>query len=293
MIYVFYGNDTFRIKEELKKILESFENISEIFRFENENFNQEEFENLLRTDTLFGQKNIIICAGLIDSKTYSKFILEKIDGCIKSENIFFFTEEELSEKNIEFLKEKTKNIKEFKNLSPANLKKWLDEYIKGKKIKISINAQNEIIKKCSSDLWCVSKEVERFSLGGNIDVSGNGGEYKPFAICDAISQKNKAQAWALFHGALFVGVPAEEVFYKVSWQIKNLLLIKKLSQISGIDIAKESGLHPYVVKKTMLAIKDFTEEELENYSFKLTELYHNARRGLADFSVGLEKILIN
>ncbi len=57
-------------------------------------------------------------------------------------------------------------------------------------------------------------------------------------------------------------------------------------------ITEMTGLHPYVVKKTASASRFFTEEELSRYSAELINLYHDSRRGLADFDAGLEKFLI-
>jgi len=117
-------------------------------------------------------------------------------------------------------------------------------------------------------------------------------EYNPFPLCDAFARKDKSGAWALFGRALFRGVAAEEIFWKILWQVKNLLLVKKLSDAGVKNIQKESGLHPFVAKKTMSASRNFSDKELREYSSKLVKLYHDAREGRADFSIGLEKILI-
>ena len=89
-----------------------------------------------------------------------------------------------------------------------------------------------------------------------------------------------------------MGVSSEEVFWKVWWQMKNLILVKKLHQAGVQNIEKKSGLHPFVVKKTLNSAKNFTETELHEISFDLVRLYHESRRGLQDFPIGLEKILL-
>ncbi len=118
-------------------------------------------------------------------------------------------------------------------------------------------------------------------------------KYNPFPICDAFSSKNKTKVWILFQQALLRGVSAEEIFWKIWWQLKNLLTVKKLSESGAKNIQKESGLHPFVVKKTLSALRNFTDDELRETSANLVKLYHNARNGNTDFSIGLEKLLIN
>ena len=87
---------------------------------------------------------------------------------------------------------------------------------------------SDIIKKCGSDLWRASREIEKYSLGGLTAKQEADTPYNPFAICDAFAEKNKAKAWTIYQQALRRGIPAEEVFFKILWQIKNLLLVKNL-----------------------------------------------------------------
>jgi len=153
--------------------------------------------------------------------------------------------------------------------------------------------EEELDKKLLDMFKKYSKKVQEFKVSYKPHKEISFGDYNPFAICDAVAEKNKSRAWILFQKALLSGVPAEEVFYKIVWQVKNLLLIKKLSTAGVKNIEKETELHPYVVKKNLWSIKNFTEQELINYSFKLLKIYHDVRRGLEEFPLGLEKFLIN
>ena len=74
--------------------------------------------------------------------------------------------------------------------------------------------------------------------------------------------------------------------------MKNLILVKKLHQAGVQNIEKKTGFHPFVVKKTLAGAKNFTETELHEISFSLVRLYHDARRGIGNFTIGLEKILL-
>lgn len=288
MIYLFFGNDSFRITQKLNELLDFFKSKfgeTRVFRIEKENFNREEFEELIKSRTLFGNKIIVVCDSFLEEENISK--------CSQSENVFIFIEKELDEKILNKIKKEAEESYEFKLLSGVKLKDWIKNEINIRGAKIDYRFIEGIIKECGSDLWCVSKEIEKLNLSDSVEYNTVDKEkYNPFAICDAIAEKNKLKAWALLQKAILLGVSAEDVFWKVNWQIKNLLLIKKLSQVPRIDIAKESGLHSFVVKKTLWSIKNFSEEELANFSSQLVDLYHNARRGLTDFEVGLERLLI-
>lgn len=296
MLYLLYGGDSFRSREKLNELLIFFRSkISNlgVFKIEEENFNPVELEEMARSQMLFEKKYVVVCDKIMENPPAQNFIEKNIANFSLSPNIFIFLEEELDDKILELFRQNSQKIQEFKLLAGIKLKKWVQE----KAPKIPLNVQEEIIKNCGSDLWCINKEIEKYELSEGQTFAAREGltfakEYNPFAICDAVATKDKSRAWILFQQALLGGVPAEEIFYKIVWQIKNLLLLKKLNDAKIGNLEKETKLHPYVIKKTLAATWNFSEEELKNYSFELVKIYHDARRGLEEFPIGLEKFLL-
>ena len=182
-----------------------------------------------------------------------------------------------------------------KNISKIILEN-LDVYAASKNIFIFY--EEEVDDKIFDLIKEKAKKVQKFVLPASKEPKAGrfGGKeydgYNPFLICDAVGEKNKKKAWLLFQDALLKGVPAEEVFWKIWWQAKMMLTVKIVSESEVKNLEKESGLHPFVVKKNLGFLKNFNFKELDDLSWKLVELYHNTRRGLADFEIGLEKILI-
>lgn len=295
MLYLIHGKDSFRSRCKLNELLGFLGAESAnfgFFRAEVDNFKEEEFEELLKSRSLFSNKNIVVCEGLSERENFFKFVSERFGRCAKSENIFIFLEGDILSGVSGLFKKSGAEIHFFDSLSGFELEEWITGEEKKQGIKLPLSVKREIINRCGSDLWSVSKEIEKISLGGSAENVITE-KYNPFAICDAISGKNKTKSWIIFQKAILAGVPAEEVFWKIAWQIKNLLLVKKLSRIRGINLAKESGLKPYPLKKAMSSAGNFTEKELSDYSSELINLYSGARKGKADFLIGLEKFLVN
>jgi len=289
MLYLLYGKDSFRSRQKLNELLSFFRSkITDlgIFKIDGDDFKESEFEELIRSSTLFEKKNVIVCENLLANPQAKEIIGKKIEAIANSSNIFIFFENEIDGSSLEALKPHAEKTQRFEPLSGIKLKKWFED----KKIPPAI--REEIIKICSSDLWCASKEIERYKLGNVIQPAQKESSYKPFAICDAVGERNKTRTWVLLQEAMLSGIETEEVFYKILWQIKNLLLMKKLSQAKIKNFEKETSLHPFVIKKTLWSINNFTESELEKYSFELVKLYHNVRRGIEKFDTGLEKFLL-
>lgn len=111
-------------------------------------------------------------------------------------------------------------------------------------------------------------------------------DFPIFGLTDAVGARNKKEAWIQYERALGSGMAAEEVFWKVVWQIKNMLLASRTTE-------KDSGLNPFVYKKAKTSLKNFKAEELENLSEQLVLGYHRARRGEGEIELFLEKFILS
>ncbi len=117
-------------------------------------------------------------------------------------------------------------------------------------------------------------------------ASAGRGEFNTFALTDAIGERKKKDAWVLYQKALASGMVAEQLFYKVMWLCKTMLLSSRVS-------AEESGLNPFVYRKSKSFLKNYKEGEIEKLSQELVEGYHKARRGEGEIGTMLEKLLLN
>jgi DNA polymerase III delta subunit len=111
--------------------------------------------------------------------------------------------------------------------------------------------------------------------------------FNPFSLTDAIASRDKKNAWILYEKALAGGQVADEIFWRVTWQVKALLLADKTKS------ATEADLKPFVYTKAKSALKNWKEGELEQLSEKLVSGYQLARRGEGEIETLLEKILLS
>ncbi len=296
MFYVLYGKDTFRAKRKLKELRDFFLSKTGdlgIFQANGENFDRAQFEEFLAAKNLFSGKNVIICENLFENKSFSDFALKNIDKFAISENVFLFWEEEIDEDILPLIKEKAEKAQKFDLFSGIKLEKWLEEEAEKRKIKISHADRSAILERCGNNLWCVNSETEKYSLGEKIQPLEQVPNANPFAICDAVANKDRKKAWLLLQLAILNGVAAEEIFWKIWWQVKNLLVVKRLSEEKVVNAEKESGLKPYPFKKALFAVKNFSSSELENLSWDLVDLFHKSKISQMDMEIGLEKLIVN
>jgi DNA polymerase III delta subunit len=112
------------------------------------------------------------------------------------------------------------------------------------------------------------------------------GDFNSFALTDSIGERRKKDAWVLYQKALASGQAPEQLFYKVVWLVKSMLLAARTNE-------KDSGLNPFVYKKSKSFLKNWKEDEVEKLSENLIKGFHTARRGEGEVETMLEKILLS
>lgn len=111
-------------------------------------------------------------------------------------------------------------------------------------------------------------------------------EFNIFALTDAIGSRNKREAWVLYHKALASGMVPEEVFYKLVWQIKTMMLASKTRS------PEEADMKSFPYNKAKGFLRNFKPGELEKISENLVRGYHEVRRGNEETETFVEKTLL-
>lgn len=112
-------------------------------------------------------------------------------------------------------------------------------------------------------------------------------DFNIFALTDAIGARRKRDAWVLYQKALASGMVPEEVFYKLVWQVKTMLIA------SRTKTAEEADMKSFPYSKAKGFLKNFETSELVNLSESLVLGYHKARRGEGEIETLVEKTLLS
>ncbi|MDP2641722.1 MAG: hypothetical protein Q8P21_00280 [bacterium] len=113
-----------------------------------------------------------------------------------------------------------------------------------------------------------------------------GREFNVFALTDALGARNKKESWILYQKALAAGLSAEEIFFKIVWQVKSMLIALKTKSVAETDMKA----FPYSKAKSFL--KNWKEGELEKLSEHLVTSYQEVRRGKGEMETTIEKLLL-
>lgn len=116
-------------------------------------------------------------------------------------------------------------------------------------------------------------------------VRGAKPEYNLFPLADALGERDKKRLWvgyidALNHAAV------EEIHGVLFWQVKSMLLATRAKD------ADDAGMKAFPFGKAKRFAKNYSYDELVQLSSRMLNVSHEARRGAHDFSIALERLLL-
>lgn len=111
--------------------------------------------------------------------------------------------------------------------------------------------------------------------------------YSPFALQDAIGEKNIKKIWIEYQKLRFLGIEAEDLIHKITGKVRDMLSI-----ILGAD-KEDLGAKDYTFNKSKRDSKNWEKNELENFYTRLVEIYHFSRIKGDNLDISLEKILLS
>ncbi|MBI5045612.1 MAG: hypothetical protein HZC14_01230 [Candidatus Niyogibacteria bacterium] len=299
MIYFLYGKDTYRSRQNLGEIVRGFlgkGNASHhFFRVNTDNFDPDFFGELARSSSMFGGKYLISTERILSDPGIKKIVLDNLESVRDSDNIFIFWEEDTDKETADKIARYAKKTQEFLPISGVKLKNWIRTEADKLKFNISEAELSRVALEHDSDLWAIRKELEALPLGHISDKKNKlsaDGAGPMFDLTDAVLSRNREQAIDLFEKYKNKGVPAEEILWRLLWQAKTLFTVKKLAGKSPATIKKITGLHEYVIKKSLDGAARFRIEELDSLFRRLLDARNKSNPLAGGLDYGIFYLLL-
>jgi DNA polymerase-3 subunit delta len=311
MIIFYYGTDDYRLHVELKKM--RLLNAGNFIVLDGGNLNApSELDKALKNDSLFDSKrSVILKDAFVDKK-----VSQEVAGVIKKNNLVNDgnisllvigkgSEKDLSSKHKELwslLKTKDNVTKAFDALTGAKLARWVEDELLERGCRISSGALGLLIETAGTDSYTLSQEIEKLA---NFKRTGTVGEYdvnflvkgnielNTFNLVDAFAERNKTRAFELLYQSLKSGNDPFMIFGALTYQFRNILMVSDLAARTSTDISAKTGLHPYVIKKSLSQAKSFTSDKLKEIHSKLHLMDISSKSGKIDITLALNQFLLS
>ncbi len=312
MLTYIFGEETyttFHKVEEIKNVyMKKMEGKGNIISFDcGERCDISEICGIFGAQDLFASEKMIIIKNFIqttkieEQKTLQKAITQK-------DHIVFW-ETGIPRKNAflaGWLGENADEIIEGKKLLGRELSSWIISCVKDKGGKIDRDAVEELILYVNNDLWHLVQEIEKlvaYAQGreiviGDVHMLVHGQvDADMFVTIEALTSHDKGRALALLKKQLAKGDDPFYVFSMYAYHIRTLLLVGNASEWGKIQdktlIAKNAGVHPFVVQKSLSVIKTISQKMLTNAHRHLTILDREIKTGKRDIYSALDLFVVN
>lgn len=295
-----------------------------------ENTTLAEINKAIGTSSLFARKRMVVIERifahkdkLIFDKVYYYFKKDFTSAGNakskreKSDNIIIFWDDisgqEMANIKLWQFLSKQKYAQNFKPLSNTETTNWLKKEVAARGAKIGHQAAFSLTGLFGSNLWQLDNEINKLIsykqgqdkklIAGKKEITievedvenltrGNIDE-NIFALTDAISHKNKALAMKFFEKEIEAGVTENSLIFMIIRQFRILLQVRQ-----GIDKGHSSRkiisllkLHPFVVRKCLIQVRNFSLPTLKNILRHLINIDKVVKSGQADYKSALSMLI--
>lgn len=313
MIYFLYGKDSYRSREKLKEIIESYKKVHKsglslsFFDFK-EKGKEMDFSRIsgeFNQVSMFQEKRLVVLYDPFESADFKKKFLDESKNLLKSSDlIVIYSESDVDQRDglFKFLAKNAK-CQKFEPLAGIKLKNWATKEFEKYEAKTEPFVIEKLLVRTGSDLWQLSNEVKKlacFKKGGCVSLKDIDLFIRPkiesdiFKTIDAIALKNKKEALSLVHKHIENGDSPVYLLSMINYQFRNVLNIRDLMEkrYPFSSISQKSGLHPYVVKKSYFQAQSFSIGNLKDIYQKIFQADLDAKTGKAGAEEALDMLIM-
>jgi len=286
MIYLFYGEDKYRLNKRLATILTSHQgsagdmNISKISEKYDFAMIRSEAESL----PFLSDKRLLIVRNVLKAK--DKTLLEKLSKWLPSAPVstdIVFIEDDAPDQRLALYKSLVKNgkVEAFSELKSFEAINWIKDEVGTREATIDANAASLLQAYCGSDLTRLTNELDKLVnynkhvTKATVENMVDAGFFNTiFELTDALSEKRPKRALDILTRTLESGENEIYLVTMLARQVRNLLIVKDLAdhRLSEGEIVGKTHLHPFVIKKSLSQSRNFTKNQLLTLHGKLAEL---------------------
>jgi DNA polymerase-3 subunit delta len=224
---------------------------------------------------------------------------------ISNETVIIFVESEVDKRNKLYKQVKSKGyVCECKRMNNSDLTKWILVRLKKENKNITRENMSYLLEKLGDDMDNITSELDKlisYTLGRNVieredidkvcisEITG-----KIFEMIDALGDKNQKKALDLYYDLIAVREAPMKILFMLTRQFNIMYQIKEMSSkgVSKGDMAKNMGIAPFVVSKSIKQCENFKLSTLKNainYCIKLEEA---VKQGNMNDKMAVELIIV-
>jgi DNA polymerase-3 subunit delta len=308
-----YGEDTFRSRQHLKKMIEKFKVDRDpqglntvVLDCEKEDLGGV-MGQVLATPFLAERRMVVLerCLTATKKQELQEEILKRIsENTLPESNVLVFWEDGAKPKTkvakeLYTILAKEKFAQSFELMRGSDLSRWIQSEVESRGATIEAPALQYLSLNVGGDMWRLSTLIDQLtSYHSPISVASvqlfleEKVDDNIFNLVDAIVAKQPKKVYKMIREQYAKGEDPQFIFAMLIRQFRILLELRDLvdqdTNLSSDALAKQLGLHPFVVKKSLPFVKKYSFAELKQIFSSLLKIDIETKTGQGDQSVLLD-----
>lgn len=260
MIVTLTGDNAFLLGSEYRRLVAEFSKqygATAIERIDGAAVVPNQLQSLMQSGSLFSTKRMLVVSAIAGNKQLG----EQIDNVLKADNSdieLIFVEPKFDKRSVLYkaLKKKT-DFREHNDLDANGLSRWAVEGAKQRGGTISSNDARYLVQRVGPDQLRLANELDKLvtykpqiSQSSIDELTELTPQSTTFSLLDAAFAGRAEQALKIYDEQRKQKIEPQAIIGMIAWQLHVLALVKTAGQRSPEEIAKESKVNPFVVRKT-------------------------------------------
>jgi DNA polymerase III delta subunit len=311
MLILYSGNDAYRLRRATADAVTTYRTqfgggVNTIVIDGSTEDAGEQIERPLKYTSFFGDKTIMVvrnAAGPAMADILKRYRLSELDDivCIAVQD----TEDDACVKKVlSALESAADRSESFVRLTGARLAAWANAYCSERGSSIEPHALTALAQRTNGDTQILSNELEKLSAyAGTRTITLNDVtalvppryERDEWELSNALASHDKRAAIGVLWRRLQEGVSEQLLLGSIAAGIRNLSMVKDMQQRHqpSAAIASKTGLHPFVVSKTIRGAASADTVRLTSAHRALARLDRDAKSGRTDMVDGMFSVLLS
>ncbi len=310
-IYLLFGKEHYLLKDNRERLLKAL-GVTDRKDMNFTLLSEKEFNVptlISDSDTLpfFADRRVILVeeSGYFKGNKKEKDRLVKYIPDIPETTVIVFVESEVDKRD-KLYKAVTKNgtAEEFVIGDQNEMLRWIGGRLSADGIQMRRDAWNEFYLRCGSSMDLMDAEYQKLSAycwekkqieKSDVEaICANASETKIFALSDAISERNAARVFDVYHDMLRQNEKAPGILALIQRQLMQLYDLKLMDKdgVSFADKKKNLGIsYDFIIRKLETYQKRFKEDELRRLLRKAADYEEDFKSGRIEDSIAVELLL--
>lgn len=280
MIYLFSGENTFEVDQQAQALIDGFD--GEVEKIDGSELAVEQLPDLLAGATLFSSKRLIVIKNASSNRPIWAALGEWFEKGAENDVVLIEINLDKRTKTYKWLSKHAKSYVA-KYLQQHEAVGWVVEQAKQRGFDMSRSVAQFFVDYVGTDQWRLLTELKKIELSGlapTVELIRQITEPTPqatsFELLDAAFRGQHESLRRIF-ADVSKGEDPYMFFGLLAGQCYAIALMQTAEGKHPEEIAKTTGVHPFVLKKCSVLASDMTKSRLKLLTERLAELDSNMK----------------